>query len=86
MPVEFGYERFILRCLAASVMMFLFIPHLRTFTQLAVLLFVLGFVWGIYFPCVIPIATSHFAPSVGGTARCEKVNSGIGRVESAKSG
>jgi len=63
-----GYKRFILGCLAASVMVFLLIPHVRTFSQLAVLLFVLGFVWGIYFPCVIPIVTSHFAPSVWGRA------------------
>ena len=63
-----GYKRFILACLAASVMVFLLIPHVRTFSQLAALLFVLGFVWGTYFPCVIPIITSHFAPSVWGRA------------------
>ena len=59
-----GYKRFVVTCLAAQVVVFLVIPHARTFFQLAVLIFVLGFIWGTYFPCVVPIVTSHFAPSV----------------------
>jgi MFS family permease len=63
-----GYKRFILASLAASIVMFLLIPHVHSFGQLAALLFVLGLVWGTYFPCVIPIVTSHFAPPVWGRA------------------
>jgi len=48
--------------------MFLLIPHVQTFSQLGLLLFVFGVVWGTYFPCVIPIVTSHFAPSIWGRA------------------
>ncbi len=65
---KIGYKKSILICLAASVVIFLLIPHTQTFLQLAVLLFVLGVAWGIYFPCVIPIVTSHYAPSVWGRA------------------
>ncbi len=64
----FGYKRSILLCLAVSVMVFLLIPHARAFSEFAVLLFVLGLVTGAYFPCVIPIVTEHFAPSVWGRA------------------
>jgi MFS transporter, NNP family, nitrate/nitrite transporter len=63
-----GYKRMILASLGASVIVFLLIPHVRTFSQLAALLFALGFVWSTYFPCVIPIVTTHFAPSVWGRA------------------
>ena len=63
-----GYKRSILLFMAASIVMFLLIPHVRTFSQLALLLFVSGAVWGTYFPCVIPIVTGHFAPSVWGRA------------------
>lgn len=63
-----GYKRFVLGCLGASVAVFLLIPHVRTFSQLAVLLTVLGFVWGTYFPCIIPIVTSHYAPVIWGRA------------------
>ncbi len=63
-----GYKKSVLVCLIASLVIFLIIPHTRVFSQLAMLLFVLGLVWGIYFPCVIPIVTSHFAPTVWGRA------------------
>ena len=59
-----GYRRFVVTCLAAQVAVFLMIPHARTFFQLAILIFALGFVWATYFPCVVPIVTNHFAPSV----------------------
>ena len=65
---KIGYKKSILICLTASVVLFLLIPHAQAFAQLAVLLFVLGVVWGIYFPCVIPIVTSHYAPPVWGRA------------------
>lgn len=61
-----GYKRFVLSSLGASVAVFLFIPHVKTFFQLTMLFSLLGFVWGSYFPCVIPIVTSHFAPSIWG--------------------
>jgi MFS family permease len=61
-----GYKKFVLLGLGASVVMFFFIPHVRTFSQFQTLLTILGFVWGTYFPCVIPIVTSHFAPSIWG--------------------
>jgi MFS family permease len=65
---KIGYKKSILICLGASVAIFLLIPHSQTFLQLAVLLLVLGVVWGIYFPCVIPMVTSHYTPSVWGRA------------------
>jgi len=63
-----GYKKFILLSFLASIIVFLLIPHVRSFSQLAVLLFVLGVVWSAYFPCIIPVVTSHFAPSVWGRA------------------
>jgi MFS family permease len=63
---KIGYKKFVLLGLGASVVMFFFIPHVRTFSQFRTLLAILGFVWGTYFPCVIPIVTSHFAPSIWG--------------------
>jgi MFS family permease len=63
-----GYKRSVLLCLGGSVVMFLLIPHVRSFSQLAVLLCVSGAVWGTYFPCVIPIVTGHYAPTVWGRA------------------
>jgi MFS family permease len=63
-----GYKKYVLMSLGTSVIMFFLIPYVKTFFQLAVLLSVLGFVWGAYFPCIIPIVTSHFAPSVWGRA------------------
>ncbi len=63
---KIGYKKSVLLCLAGLVAVFLLIPHVRTFFQLAVLLFVFGVVWGTYFPCVIPIVTGHFAPSIWG--------------------
>jgi len=59
-----GYRRFVVACLAAQAVVFLMIPHARTFFQLAVLIFVLGFVWATYFPCIVPIVTNHFTPSI----------------------
>jgi MFS family permease len=63
-----GYKKFVLGSLGASVAVFLLVPHARTFVQLAVLLTMLGFVWGTYFPCIIPIVTSHFDPPIWGRA------------------
>ena len=63
---KIGYKKSVLLCLAGLVAVFLLIPHVRTFFELAVLLFVFGVVWGTYFPCVIPIVTGHFAPSIWG--------------------
>lgn len=63
-----GYKKFVLACLAAQTLVLMAIPHVWTFSQLAVLLFVLGLVWGTYFPCIVPIVTSHFTPSVWGRA------------------
>ena len=63
---KIGYKKSVLLCLAGSVTIFLLIPHVKTFFELAVLLFVCGVVWGTYFPCVIPIVTGHFTPSIWG--------------------
>jgi predicted MFS family arabinose efflux permease len=63
---KIGYKKSVLLCLAGLVAIFLLIPHVKTFFELAVLLFVFGVVWGTYFPCVIPIVTGHFAPSIWG--------------------
>jgi MFS transporter, NNP family, nitrate/nitrite transporter len=65
---KLGYKRTILVCLGVSVVVFLLIPHVRAFSQLGALLFVLGLVTGAYFPCVIPVVTGHFAPSIWGRA------------------
>jgi MFS family permease len=65
---RFGYKKSVLACLATQVIVLLFIPHAHTFSQLTLLLFLLGMVWGTYFPCVVPIVTGHFAPSVWGRA------------------
>jgi len=59
-----GYRKFVVACLAAQAALFLMVPHARTFFQLAMLLFAMGFAWATYFPCVVPIVTNHFAPSV----------------------
>ncbi len=61
-----GYKKAILLCLASTTAVFLLIPNVRSYSQLAVLFFMFGAVWGMYFPCVIPIVTAHFAPSVWG--------------------
>lgn len=65
---RFGYKKSILLYLAVSIVVFLLIPHARAFSQIAGLFFVFGMVTGAYFPCVIPIVTEHFAPSVWGRA------------------
>ncbi len=63
-----GYKRSIILCLTVSVAVFLLIPHARAFSQVAVLLFVLGLATGVYFPCVVPVVTAHFSPFVWGRA------------------
>ncbi len=63
-----GYKRSIILCMTVSVAVFLLIPHARTFSQVAALLFVLGMATGTYFPCVVPVVTAHFSPSVWGRA------------------
>jgi MFS family permease len=65
---KIGYKKFVLIGLGASVFMFFLIPHVRTFTEFATLLTLQGVVWGTYFPCIIPIVTSHFSPSMWGRA------------------
>ena len=83
---KIGYKRSILLCLAVSVMLFLLIPHARAFSHLAALLFVLGLVTGAYFPCVIPIVTEHFAPSVWGRALAIQDTGALSRVRGAAVG
>jgi MFS transporter, NNP family, nitrate/nitrite transporter len=63
-----GYKRTVLLCLGSCAATFLLISHVRTFPQMMCLIFLFGAVWGSYFPCVIPIITSHFAPGVWGRA------------------
>jgi len=65
---KLGYKRSILLCFAVSVVVFLLIPLTRTFSQVAVLFFVLGLATGVYFPCLVPVVTAHFSPSVWGRA------------------
>jgi len=65
---KLGYKRSILLCLTVSVVVFLLIPLTRTFSQVAVLLFVLGLATGAYFPCIVPVVTAHFSPSLWGRA------------------
>jgi MFS family permease len=65
---RFGFKKSVLLCLGSAVAIFLLIPHVRTYSQLAALLLVFGAAWGCYFPCVIPIVTSHFTASVWGRA------------------
>lgn len=49
-----GYKRSIILCMTVSVAVFLLIPHARTFSQVAALLFVLGMATGTYFPASFP--------------------------------
>jgi MFS family permease len=63
-----GYKKSVLLCLAVSVVVFILIPQVKAFSHLAGLLFVLGAVTGAYFPCVIPLVTAHYEPSVWGRA------------------
>ena len=65
---KLGYKRSILLCLAVSVVVFLLIPLTRTFSQVAALFFVLGLATGAYFPCIVPVVTAHFSPSLWGRA------------------
>ncbi len=65
---KLGYKKSILLCLFVSVVIFLLIPLTRTFSQVAVLLFVLGLTTGTYFPCLVPVVTAHFSPSLWGRA------------------
>ena len=63
-----GYKRTVLLCLGSCIATFVLIAHVRTFWQMTCLVFLFGAVWGSYFPCVLPIITSHFAPAVWGRA------------------
>jgi MFS family permease len=65
---KLGYKRSILFCFTVSVVVFLLIPLTRTFSQVAMLFFVLGLATGIYFPCLVPVVTAHFSPVVWGRA------------------
>jgi MFS family permease len=65
---KIGYRKSIILCLTIQVVVFLIVPHVRTFFQLTVLLFMLGLAWGTYFPCVVPIVTGHYAPAIWGRA------------------
>ncbi len=65
---RFGYKRSALLCLAVSVVVFLLIPHAKAFSLLVGLMAVLGAVTGAYWPCVIPLVTEHYAPSIWGRA------------------
>lgn len=65
---KLGYRKSVLLCLAIQFVVFLFIPHARTFLQLTVLLLLLGLIWGAYFPCIVPIVTGHYSPAIWGRA------------------
>jgi MFS family permease len=63
-----GYKRSALLCMAVSAVAFLLIPHAEAFSYLSGLMFVLGAATGAYFPCIIPLVTEHYAPSIWGRA------------------
>lgn len=65
---RFGYKRSALSCLAVSIAAFLVVPYARDFSHVAGLMFVLGAATGAYFPCIIPLVTEHYAPSIWGRA------------------
>jgi MFS family permease len=65
---RFGYKRSALLCMAVSTAAFLVVPHAKAFSHVAGLMFVLGVATGAYFPCIIPLVTEHYAPSVWGRA------------------
>jgi MFS family permease len=63
-----GYKRFVMGSLGSSIVVFLLIPLVKSFFELSVLFTVFGFVWGTYFPCIIPLVTSHFSNAIWGRA------------------
>jgi MFS family permease len=63
-----GYKKTVLFSLSASIVMFFLIAHVGSFFQFALLLFIFGGIWGTYFPCVVPIVTGHYTPTVWGRA------------------
>jgi MFS family permease len=63
-----GYKKTVLACMAVSTTAFLVVPHVKSFSQVAVIMFVLGLATGAYFPCIIPLVTEHYVPSIWGRA------------------
>jgi NNP family nitrate/nitrite transporter-like MFS transporter len=61
-----GYKRSILVSFSVATLLFLVVPHAGTFSQLALLFFMIGVSTGVYFPSSISVITEHYHHTLWG--------------------